>query len=305
MEQRYYKASDVAEKFGVHRQTIRNWIDKGLLRALKLDGCHYIMTDSLQELESKLMTVKEVEESVVYYKERLKILEKQHKESVDKLRACCKGNQALVSNRQAVVKILPTLFSVVNNGLDLTLRGKKMIEMLLDGKDVKYISEEFGITPARVTQLIDLELRKLVRDAKNYTMLQEENKRLKKELQTMENNIKSLRNFRDTGTESIEYNKVDVQESIITHKLVDCCLSVRVLNALRSYREIVNGEWVDMPIVTVGDLTRHNKTDMLKLRNFGKKCLNELDDFLNELGLEWGTNYMVNEKGEVVKVEQK
>ena len=74
---------------------------------------------------------------------------------------------------------------------------------------------------------------------------------------------------------------------------------------MKSYSEKVNGEWVDKDIETVGDLTRLHKTDLLKLRNFGKKCLIEIDDFLNELGLEWGTNYMVNENGEVVKVEQK
>jgi DNA-directed RNA polymerase alpha subunit len=128
---------------------------------------------------------------------------------------------------------------------------------------------------------------------------------LKEELQTLENNVKSLRSFREPGAESLEYSKVDVQESILTKRLVDCNLSVRTLNCLKAYGEKINGEWVYIDIETVGDLTRHTKTDMLKLRNFGKKCLIELDDFLNELGLEWGTTYMVNENGEVVKVEKK
>lgn len=305
MEQKYIKASDVAEKFGVTRQTIRNWIDKGLLRALKLDGCHYIVKDCLQDLESKLQDVAETERALDYYKKSLTELEKYYKSSIDDLRSCCLGNQALVSNRQAVVNIIPTLFAIVNNGLNLIPRGTKMIEMLLDGKDVKYISEEFGITPTRVTQVIDLEFRKLKCEAKTYTMIKEENKHLKEKVQTLENNIKSLRSFREPGAESLEYSKVDVQESILTKKLVDCNLSVRCLNCLKAYGEKINGEWVDMPIDTIGDLTRHYKTDMLRLRNFGKKCLIELDDFLDELGLEWGTNYMVNEDGEVVKVEQK
>lgn len=294
MEQKYIKASDVAEKFGVTRQTIRNWIDKGLLRALKLDGCHYIVKDSLQDLESKLQDVAETERALDYYKKSLTELEKNYKSSIDDLRSCCLGNQALVSNRQAVVNIIPTLFAIVNNGLNLIPRGTKMIEMLLDGKDVKYISEEFGITPTRVTQVIDLEFRKLKCEAKTYTMIKEENKHLKEELQTLKINVNSLRSFREPGAESLEYSKVDVQESILTKKLVDCDISVRTLNCLKS------GD-----IETVGDLARLKKTDLLRLRNFGKKCLIELDDFLDELGLEWGTNYMVNEKGEVVKVEQK
>ena len=305
MEQKYIKASDVAEMFGVTRQTIRNWIDKGLLRALKLDGCHYIVKDSLQDLESKLQDVAETERALDYYKKSLTELEKNYKSSIDVLRSCCLGNQALVSNRQAVVNIIPTLFAIVNNGLNLIPRGTKMIEMLLDGKDVKYISEEFGITPTRVTQVIDLEFRKLKCEAKTYTMIKEENKHLKEKVQTLENNIKILSSYREPGAESLEYNKVDVQESILTKRLVDCNLSVRTLNCLRAYGEYVNGQWVDVPIDTVADLTRRKKTDLLKLRNFGKKCLIEIDDFFNELGLEWGTNYMVNENGEVVKVEQK
>ena len=128
---------------------------------------------------------------------------------------------------------------------------------------------------------------------------------MKEELQTLKINVNSLRSFREPGAESLEYSKVDVQESILTKRLVDCNLTVRTLNCLKAYGEYINGEWVYKDIDTIGDLARHQKTDLLKLRNFGKKCLIELDDFLNELGLEWGTNYMVNEKGEVVKVEQK
>lgn len=76
--------------------------------------------------------------------------------------------------------------------------------------------------------------------------------------------------------------------------VVECDISVRTLNCLKAE-----------DIEIVGDLTHKNKTDLLKFRSFGKKCLIEIDDLLNELGLEWGTNYMVNENGEVVKLEIK
>ena len=65
---------------------------------------------------------------------------------------------------------------------------------------------------------------------------------------------------------------------------------------------MINGKWVDKPIETVGELARLRKIDLLYIRNFGKKTLNELDDFLDSIGLKWGTNYIIGENGEVTEV---
>lgn len=92
----------------------------------------------------------------------------------------------------------------------------------------------------------------------------------------------------------MEQEKITIDTSLLKKKLVDCNLSVRALCCCKS-----------AGIETVADLAAYKKMDMLKFRKFGKKSITELDDFLSGLGLKWGTNYMVNEKGEVVKVEQK
>ena len=54
-------------------------------------------------------------------------------------------------------------------------------------------------------------------------------------------------------------------------------LSVRALNCLKS-----------ADVVTLGDLVRYNKNDLLKFRNFGKKSLTELDALLEGLKLQFG-----------------
>ena len=61
---------------------------------------------------------------------------------------------------------------------------------------------------------------------------------------------------------------------VLSKRLVDCNLSVRTLNGLHA-----NG------VDTVGDLVKLHKTDLLRMRNCGKKMLSELDDFLSDLGL--------------------
>lgn len=61
---------------------------------------------------------------------------------------------------------------------------------------------------------------------------------------------------------------------VLSKRLVDCNLSVRTLNGLHA-----NG------VDTVGDLVKLQKTDLLRMRNCGKKMLSELDDFLSNFGL--------------------
>lgn len=64
---------------------------------------------------------------------------------------------------------------------------------------------------------------------------------------------------------------------LLKSKLVDMDLSVRALNCLKSAE-----------VETLGELVVFNKTDLLKFRNFGKKSLTELDEFLANLNLSFG-----------------
>ena len=68
---------------------------------------------------------------------------------------------------------------------------------------------------------------------------------------------------------------------LLKTKLTDSSLnlSVRALNCLKA-----------ADVETLGDLVQYNKTDLLKVRNFGKKSLSELDDLLESLNLTFGTD---------------
>ena len=64
---------------------------------------------------------------------------------------------------------------------------------------------------------------------------------------------------------------------LLKTKLVDMNLSVRALNCLKAAE-----------VDTLGDLVRFNNNDLLKFRNFGKKSLNELEERLHSMGLQFG-----------------
>lgn len=299
MERKYIKASEVADMFGVTRQTIRNWIDKGLLTAVKLDGCHYVTMASVKAIEDKYADVVVVEGALEAYMKKYDAACEEYKASVELLHGASAANDEIRLNKPRLTELIRVLFCIVRVGIDL--RGERMIEMFLTGSDAKEVSEEFGVSPERVSQIVGNSLRILDYEGKQWKKLKEENEQLKEELKSLKFNVASLENVREQKSEEIEYNKVDVPVSILSKKLIDCNITVRSLNCLRGYEERVDGEWVYKPIETVGDLARLHKTDLLKMRNFGKKSLIELTDFLEDLGLEWGTNYVVNEDGSVVK----
>jgi DNA-directed RNA polymerase subunit alpha len=66
---------------------------------------------------------------------------------------------------------------------------------------------------------------------------------------------------------------------LLKTKLVDLDLSVRALNCLKA-----------ADVETLGELVAYNRNDLLKFRNFGKKSLAELDELVDNKGLEFGMN---------------
>ena len=80
------------------------------------------------------------------------------------------------------------------------------------------------------------------------------------------------------GTEEFDEDALRMRQLLKT-KLTDMNLSVRALNCLKAAE-----------VDTLGDLVKYQKNDLLKFRNFGKKSLTELDDLLEEHGLQFGTD---------------
>ena len=64
---------------------------------------------------------------------------------------------------------------------------------------------------------------------------------------------------------------------LLKTKLIDMDLSVRALNCLKAAE-----------VDTLGDLVSHNKNDLMKFRNFGKKSLTELEELVVLKGLSFG-----------------
>lgn len=82
-----------------------------------------------------------------------------------------------------------------------------------------------------------------------------------------------------TDSEGVEEFDEEVlhMRQLLKRKLSDLNLSVRALNCLKA-----------ADVETLGQLVAHNKNDLLKFRNFGKKSLTELEELLDNLSLSFG-----------------
>jgi len=84
----------------------------------------------------------------------------------------------------------------------------------------------------------------------------------------------------ETKREVEEFDESSLHmRQLLKTKLVDMDLSVRALNCLKA-----------ADIETLGDLVSFNKNDLLKFRNFGKKSLTELEELVENKGLQFGMN---------------
>jgi len=79
-----------------------------------------------------------------------------------------------------------------------------------------------------------------------------------------------------TKTAEVDENTLHMRK-ILKTSLADLDLSVRAYNCLKAAE-----------IRTLGELVSYNIEDLLKFRNFGKKSLTELEEFVREKGLTFG-----------------
>lgn len=95
-------------------------------------------------------------------------------------------------------------------------------------------------------------------------------------LATVREMLKRDAEKQDVSQDAPKKNPQDI-EVLLDQRLENMNLKIRTINVLQAEN-----------IVTVRDLVRLNKTDILKLRNSGRKTFWELDDFFKEHNLYWG-----------------
>ena len=303
---RMISRQDAAEMLGTDPQTVTNWINKGALRGKMVGRIQMVDRDTITALFDSLSDLADSK----------KVIARLQQENYEKVRELTAKRDDYLSDIALVKglerpsrmrRMIETMIDSVSDEI-MSERERSVLKYYLDGSEFEAIGDEFGITRERTRQIIEKAIRKLGslapygdvladrdRLAAELNVLKESCKRQDAEIADLRKklNIEEARQAQ-AAAEGKAYNGLTESErqiiDLLNTNIIDLDVSVRAMNCLRAY----GGRWehgrfiTDDEINTVADLVTKNKTDLLKMRNFGKKTLIELDDLLESLSQKYG-----------------
>ena len=284
---RLLSRDEAALLLDVTPQTISNWVEKGVLKGHFVDRLLKIDKATIEKYFDTLSDLAFIEKRIFAAKRDLQLAEKELEKNLDDTRSAIH-----LLGKGVPAHLLNEIFSAIieASGDDvLKEREKTILTMLLEGKDVEFVAEEYGLTRSRIMQIVSHAVRKLA-TVKTFSELRREYKQLvfdnanfQNVIEALQNRIKKLERINNIDTAPVsEYDyllgdKGGTFTALMNTPVYDLEISVRSLNCLK-------GADVD----TLYDLVKCNKTDLMKFRNFGKKSLTELEDLLESLHLHFG-----------------
>ena len=284
---RLLSRDEAALLLDVTPQTISNWVEKGVLKGHFVDRLLKIDKATIEKYFDTLSDLAFIEKRIFAAKRDLQLAEKELEKNLDDTRSAIH-----LLGKGVPAHLLNEIFSAIieASGDDvLKEREKTILTMLLEGKDVEFVAEEYGLTRSRIMQIVSKAVRKLA-TVKTFSELRREYKQLvfdntnfQNVIEALQNRVKKLERINNIDTAPVsEYDyllgdKGGTFTAMMNTPVYDLDISVRSLNCLK-------GADVD----TLYDLVKCNKTDLMKFRNFGKKSLTELEDLLESLHLHFG-----------------
>lgn len=270
--------TEAADRIGVSRQTLKNWCDNGTIPSHKMgrteDSSRSVWVDS-DTIDALADTMRDVERARDILKKEADYFNSKADffyEMSDEIRhdVFLIGKVGSAVRRKEFYLSIPKMLAGIGTIND---REAEIMCQVIDGREIMLIALDYGLSKTRVLQIF-LKGCKKAAELKDIKSELDELKRLRVEVAELKTVIKNL--SKDEHNDHM--GQIDDSfRNKIHRRLVECGLSTRTLGCL-----------VGAGIYTVSDLCKHNKLDLLHIRNFGKKSLAELDDFLEGMGLYFG-----------------
>lgn len=260
IEEKYISRIEAAKQFGCDKQTISNWLSDGLLQGKKINGMTYITRESfnaiMDEDKDSLhppMTVQEYREKVAYqnayFAEKIEEIKEKGLKRIQEV--------AFFGVKMKPKELVELLCKTTNT--NLSDREKYILQASLY-MSIPEIAKDVNLTPERTRQIFEKSNRRLMKHTNRIEELEEENKKLTERAYQQHLHIKDLLS-----------NK---EQSLLNRKLTDFEFSERVINIFKATN-----------IKTIGDLCGNTRMELMRYRNLGKKSMNEIDMFMDELKL--------------------
>lgn len=300
---RLISTTQAASMIGVTAQTIRNWIDCGHVKAKRVGNVFYVRAKTFENLcsfggEDDFRSIKESleKEKKAYLQERdeyRNMREDMRFEHERERYAHVAINSGITTN------FFTTIVELLRINCNLGEREAEVLKRAIYGDSITYIAEKSGVTRERMRQIIEKAMRKcndlsvLESKIKRLSELEDENFSLKLEINNLSRILTNLTN----NVSDVEESELDRMIRLFNTKVIDCNFSVRVINGLLAGRVEIHFSFdkdkresvVIVPeCKTVGDICRLKREDLFKIRNFGKKSVDEIEDFLEVNNLSFG-----------------
>lgn len=290
---RLIQVAEAAKRLGVSRQTLENLGKNGTLKIRTIGkpvNSHWVDADTIEALSD---TIQDVERSRKLLQEELEIIRADYRKE-SQLRKDIERELFMAGKFGVAVYCKEFYMSIPIMLCEIGLLKQREAQIMcafINGRDIGEIAQDYCLTRSRIMQIFHKGCRKarelstIKEQLDELHELRNEMARMKEELRITTNELKVQRIAEQKMPEMdkeelIKYiNEKDEMLKMLSTRLVDCNLSIRALNCLKSAN-----------LETIGDLIKSTRADLLKRRNFGKKTLNELDGFLESIGLTFGTD---------------
>lgn len=288
--------TEASNRIGVDRQTLINWGNSGVIKIKKMsqknNASWYVSEECINEIADACFDVVEVKKLLAQELQETKIAEKEANLILKDIRRQIRLTRRFANMVVATdfdVRFIDAMYTIGK----INKREAFVMKHVVRGDDMSSVAEDLLLSRARVSQIFFKGCKKCgnIEDIKDRLdeaeKLKEQNVELLADLKMMEEENQMLRiklgmkeeeERLKTEEEARNWiNENDEMCKLLSRRLIDCELSVRALNCLK-----------EANLDTIGDVAKWNKVDFLKLRNFGKKTLIELDDLFEDLGLNFG-----------------
>lgn len=276
-----------AEKLGVTPQTVSNWLKTGILKDAGVNRITKIDEKTLDRFGPSLKELAATEQKIREAQAEADALCKKEQERLKDIRRAY-GVLNLGGDDVLRAKIIKGVLCAAVNGGVICEREYNVLCRLLEKERATAIAEEYGLSRASIYLIARKGVGKIA-EMQDYRELQDEVEKAREKVAAADELIVLQRNEIGRLTKELSAYVPPVAEpeagdaevlamrDLLKTKIVDLDLSVRTLICLKSY-----------DIETLSDVVTYNKTDLLKIRNFGKKSLAEVEDVLDSLDLSFG-----------------
>lgn len=274
-----------AEILGLSRQTISNYIEKGLIGSCV--GEHGILYVNSEDVEKYAQKYKMIAANEKMIDDKLKEVEA-HKRAINveltELRNRATANGKLAAN--AVGMLIGVINAMSHLGITpkLGYRQYKILKDIINGMTYDELSIKYGLSATRIRQIVVMICNSLTDNEDTAIAEIATNKDLRIVIENLKKKLKLVQ----TSYDEYRRAKGDATISgailpplILGKDVNDCGFPVRILNMFK---------WCD--VYTVGDLLRkfHGKSDLDKIRNIGQKSVCIILDFIEENNLSFKKN---------------